>query len=114
MKLKQEISNAWAGPLGGATGLAASLAPLPPSAEVVGVTFSTSLLESINASWDSCIRGALAVINFWAGLYLPTLRHKREALEVFVFSKLWFLAQNLPLPSAAAHWITSAAALFCA
>ena len=102
----------WALGRGGRNGRFLGSTP-PHSAEDVSVTFSTSMLESINASWDSCIRGAVAAINFWAGLYLPTLRHKRDALEVFVFSKLWFLAPNLPLPSGAALWITFAASLFC-
>ena len=81
----------------------------PPVLKVFGVTFSTSLLDTITAS---CIRGAVAAINFWAGRFLPTLRLKRDALEVFVFSKLWFLAQILPLPSGVAQRITSVAGAF--
>ena len=40
---------------------------------------------------------------FWSSRWLHTLRLRRDALEVFVFSKLWYLAQALPMPAQAAQ-----------
>jgi len=80
--------------------------------KVFGIDLSTSLIATVDHSWDRCQREVLAAIAYWSGRHLPTLRLKRDALEVFCFSKLWYLAQMLPLPTAVANRINSAAGAF--
>jgi hypothetical protein len=43
---------------------------------------------------------------------VPFLKERRDVLEVYVFSKLWYLAQSLPLPQAASAKATSLACSF--
>jgi hypothetical protein len=43
---------------------------------------------------------------------VPFLSERRDVLETFVFSKLWYLAQILPLPQAVAAKATSLAGSF--
>jgi hypothetical protein len=48
----------------------------------------------------------------WTARRLSTLLVRRQALEVFAFSLLWYLAQILPLPAAQHRRIWSAATAF--
>jgi hypothetical protein len=75
----------------------------PQQLKMFGVTFAPSLQATITASWDACVKGVLATINFWASHRLTTIQLKRDALEVFTFSKMWYLAQILPLPTGVAQ-----------
>jgi hypothetical protein len=70
--------------------------------KVFGVTYATSLKATITASWDACVKGVLATISFWTNRHLTTLHLKRYALEAVAFSKTWYLAQILPLPTGVA------------
>jgi hypothetical protein len=40
---------------------------------------------------------------------VPFLRERRDVLETFVFSKMWFVAQIIPLPQGVASRATSLA-----
>ncbi len=84
----------------------------PPTLKVFGVTFAPSLALTITASWEACSRGVLAAISFWSGRFLPTIRLKRDALEAFIFSKLWYLCQVLPLPAQVAQRLAAAAGTY--
>jgi hypothetical protein len=84
----------------------------PPTLRVFGVHFAPSLALTITASWEACCRGVMAAIHFWSGRRLPTLRLKRDALETFVFSKIWYLCQILPLPAAVAQRLAAAAGAY--
>ena len=84
----------------------------PPALKVFGVTFSTSFSETVNLSWAAATMAVHKALAFWASRRLHTLRLRRDALEVFIFSKLWYLAQALPLPAAAAQGLTAAAGVF--
>ena len=84
----------------------------PPSLKVFGVTFSTSYAQTVALSWAAATAAITQTLNFWSSRRLHTLRMRRDALEIFVFSKLWYLAQALPLPPAAARGLTAAAGTF--
>ena len=84
----------------------------PPTLKVFGVTLAPSLAATLDASWDACRRGFVAALNFWASRRLPTLKLRRDAMEVFGFSKLWYLCQILPMPPQVAQQLTTAAGAF--
>lgn len=71
----------------------------PGTMKVFGVNFTSELKSTIAASWDGVIRSVQKTINFWGTRRLQTLRMRKTVLEVFVFSKLWYLAQCFPLPT---------------
>lgn len=81
----------------------------PALLKVFGVTFGTSLATTIDASWSACRRGVQSALNLWSGKRLPTLKLRRDAIETHIFSKLWYLAQIIPMPSAIAQQLTTAA-----
>jgi len=84
----------------------------PPTLKVFGVNFAASLHDTTVASWDAAITRFQAAIAPWQQRGLTTLRARRDALEIFLFSKLYYLAQALPMPAAAARAITAAAGAF--
>ncbi len=51
-------------------------------------------------------------IQAWGGRGVPFLKERRDVLETYIFSKMWFMAQILPLPQAAAARATSLAGSF--
>ena len=84
----------------------------PPTLKVFGVTFNTSYQLTVAASWADTVQRALAALTEWTRRHLPTIRLRRDALEVFVFSRLWFLAQAFTLPQRVARDVTTAAGTF--
>jgi len=84
----------------------------PPTLKVFGVNFAASLHDTTVASWDAAIARFQAAIAPWQQRGLTTLRARRDALEIFLFSKLYYLAQANPMPAAAARAITAAAGAF--
>ena len=84
----------------------------PPTLKVFGVTLAPTLEATMAASWAACTRGVTAALNFWASRRIPTLRLRRDALETFALSKLWYLCQILPMPSQVAQQLTTAAGAF--
>ena len=84
----------------------------PPALKVFGVTFASSYRETVALSWAAVTAAVHQTLAFWSSRRLHTLRLRRDALEVFVFSKLWYLAQALPMPAQAAQRLTSAAGTF--
>jgi hypothetical protein len=84
----------------------------PSNLKIFGVTFGPSLSATMTASWEAVSKGVMAAINMWSGRRLPTLRLKRDVIETYAFSKLWYMCQILPLPSQVAQRLTSAAGSF--
>jgi len=69
-----------------------------PQIKIYGVTIRPELDSTVEESWLSTIRGLQSTLNLWSTRCLPTLLLRRQALEVFALSKIWYLAQILPLP----------------
>ncbi len=53
-------------------------------------------------SWDLVIGGIEKVLRELTARRFPMQRQRAAALETFVVSKAWFLAQILPLPNSLA------------
>ena len=84
----------------------------PDKLKVFGVTFCPSLVATITASWEATQQAAKSSVAGWKRKGVATLRHRRDVLETYVFSKLWYLAQILPLPSAMARQLTTMAGAY--
>jgi len=84
----------------------------PPTLKVFGVQFAATLHDTTLATWEEAIKRFKAAILPWQQRGLTTLRSRRDALETFLFSKLYYLAQAIPLPAEAARTITAAAGAF--
>jgi exonuclease III len=69
-----------------------------PSLKIFGITFFPTVIETIQASWSSCVEGVEKCIMSWSSRLLPTLSQRSTILSTFALSKLWYLGQVLPLP----------------
>lgn len=77
--------------------------PLPwiqsvTSAKLYGIDISADPKATINLTWERVTAKVEATINMWKPRILPTLLLRRQALEIFALSKVWYFAQILPLP----------------
>jgi len=84
----------------------------PPTLKVFGVHFAATLQGTTLATWEAAISRFRAAIIPWQHRGLATLRSRRDALETFLFSKLYYLAQAIPMPAEVARAITAAAGAF--
>jgi hypothetical protein len=67
---------------------------------------------SVSASWELVAAGVERVLLEWAARRLPTLRQRARALETFALSKVWYLAQIIPMPPAVADRLRRAVSDF--
>ncbi len=67
-----------------------------------GLRHLPTFSSSVEATWDRVQAGIRSTVRTWASRCLPTLIQRVQVLEVFISSKVWFFAQVLPLPAAAA------------
>jgi hypothetical protein len=80
--------------------------------KIYGITFTASHVATTRLTWDRVISGLEATLRAWSHRHLPTLLMKRNALEIFALSKLWYHAQILPLPPACVQRIKQVAGAF--
>jgi hypothetical protein len=74
----------------------------PESLKTFGVTFAPSLGATISLSWEDCLGRVQGAISGWRARQVPFLNEMRDVLETFIFIKLWYSAQILPLPQSVA------------
>jgi hypothetical protein len=84
----------------------------PDQLKTFGVVFAPTLASTVSQSWEGCLGGIQAAIHGWRARGVTFLSERRDVLEMFIFSKLWYLAQILPLPQAVAARATSLAGSF--
>ena len=80
--------------------------------KIYGVIVTAAYNRTVSLSWGRVIDGLEAVLHMWTARFLPTLASRTQALEVFAFSKLWYLAQILPMPAVQLKRIKKAAGAF--
>jgi hypothetical protein len=85
---------------------------VPDQLKTFRVVFTPILVSTVSQSWEGCLAGVQVAIHGWRAWGVPFLSERRDVLEVFVFSKLWYLAQILPLPQARAARATTLAGSF--
>ena len=66
--------------------------------KIFGIHFLPTIKESQNASWEACTAGFRSCLHSWSSRFLPTLSQRVMVLSTFAMSKLWYLAQILPIP----------------
>ena len=82
------------------------------SIKLFGVHFTPTFATTLQLSWEHTVGGLEATIRMWASRYLPYLSQRRQILHTYALSKLWYLAQILPLPKTFLHRILRAASSF--
>jgi hypothetical protein len=84
----------------------------PEALKTFGVTFAPSLGATVSLSWEDCLGRVQGAISGWRARRVPFLSERRDVLETFIFSKLWYLAQILPLPQSVTARATALAGAF--
>ncbi len=92
--------------------MATRVASCLPTLRVFGVYFGPSLSLTMTPSWLATSQAARAALNPWRGQGVANLNFCRDILETFIFSKLWYLAQILPLPNQVCQQLTAMAGSF--
>ena len=69
-----------------------------PSLKVFGIQFTPTTKGTIHQSWEKCIQGVRNCIMAWSNRMLPTLNQRIQVVQTFALSKIWYLAQVLPIP----------------
>ena len=54
--------------------------------------------ETLNKTWEKVVRGFEKVLLSWQSRSLETLSQKVDVVKIFALSKLYYVAQVLPLP----------------
>ncbi len=80
--------------------------------KLYGVYFTPNFEATQRVSWERTVGGLEATLRMWAARALPYLSQRRQILHVYALSKLWYLAQILPLPQLALRRILRAASDF--
>ena len=66
---------------------------------IYGINFHETLEETSNATWKAVTAGLRSCLLSWQARDLSTLSSRVTVLKVFALSKLYYVAQVLPLPS---------------
>ena len=77
------------------------------SIKILGVWMYPTLTEIIRENWKIVTAKLSECLIRWKPRVLPTLKLRRMIVEVFGLSKIWFMAQILPLPHSAEEDIYS-------
>ena len=68
------------------------------SVKLYGVHVAPSFATTLQLSWEHTVRGLEATLFMWSSRILPYLAQRRNIMHTYAFSKLWYMAQVLPLP----------------
>jgi hypothetical protein len=70
----------------------------PEQLKTFGVTYMSTLGSTVSLSWEDCLAGIQRAIHEWKERHVSFLHERRDVLESYILSKLWYLAQPSPLP----------------
>ena len=67
--------------------------------KIFGIQFCPTVNQTIKKSWQDCVENIKKCILTWSNRMLPNLSQRAFLLKVFALSKIWYLAQVLPMPN---------------
>ena len=73
------------------------------SLKIFGFHFHQTLEETSVSTWKAVSAGFRNCLSSWKARDLPTLSSRVFVLKIFALSKLWYVAQVLPLPASTAR-----------
>ena len=80
--------------------------------EVLGLVICPEYSDTLRRSWEKVFRGFQKTIFAWRSRLLNTLQQRVIAVQTYALSRLWYVAQVLPLPSAMTKRIESLVSSF--
>ena len=82
------------------------------SLDVLGFKVYPKFKDTLKYTWDKVFRGVQKSLFAWECRLLFTLQDRVTVAQTFALSKMWYIAQLLPLPSGIAKKIESAVSSF--
>lgn len=67
--------------------------------KIFGFIVCPTYQKTLEKTWETVVRGFVKVLFSWQSRQLETLSQRVEAAKVFALSKLYYVAQVLPLPT---------------
>ena len=67
--------------------------------KIFGFTICSTYHQTVNKTWERVLRGFENVLFSWQSRQLETLAQRVEVAKTFALSKLYYVAQVLPLPN---------------
>ena len=68
------------------------------SIKAFGITYMPTIDDTTKESWKKCSQNINSCINSWKSRRIDTLSQRTFILKTYALSKMWYLAQVLPLP----------------
>ena len=75
--------------------------------KIFGFTICPTYQQTLNKTWDKVVRGFEKVLFSWSSRQLDSLAQRVEVARIFALSKLYYVAQVLPLPAKVTKKINS-------
>ena len=75
------------------------------SLKIFGIHFHTTVQETIKESWLECEKGVQKCLMSWKAKPVHNFSQRAFVLKVFATSKLWYLAQILPIPKSTIQYL---------
>ena len=66
--------------------------------KIFGFTICSTYQQTLTKTWDRVVRGFDQVLFSWQTRHLETLSQRVQVARTFALSKLYYVAQVLPLP----------------
>lgn len=82
------------------------------SLKIFGITFHSTIQETIKETWLECEDKFNKCLLSWKAKPVHTLSQRAFVLKVFATSKLWYLAQILPIPKKTIEYIEKLVGFF--
>ena len=67
--------------------------------KIFGFTVCPNYQQTLKKTWTIVLKGFVKVVHSWQSRQLETLSQRVEVAKVFALSKLYYVAQVLPLPA---------------
>ena len=67
--------------------------------KILGFTICPTYQQTLKLTWERVLRGFEKVLFAWQSRQLETLAQRVEMVKIFALSKLYYVAQVLPLPA---------------
>jgi hypothetical protein len=80
--------------------------------KVLGFMICPQYADTLQQTWNQVFRGFQRTLFSWGSRALSTLQQRVNVLQVYALSKIWYVAQVLPLPLSMLKKIESAASSF--
>ena len=80
--------------------------------KIFGFTICPTYQQTVKHTWDRVVKGFLRVLFAWQSRQLETLSQRVEVTKTFALSKLYYVAQVLPLPDKHRRQIDSSMSKF--